>query len=66
MKPSTHKEVKGLDTFEAIQYLDEHSEHHDEWSRTGMYEAIQHVLRSDKLYFSKVELNKLLEEAKDR
>ena len=53
-----------LDTLDAIKYLVKHSVYTDEWTGTGMYEAIEKVLPSKRVKITF--LNQLLKEAKER
>lgn len=54
-----------MNKLEAVKYLVKHNEHNDEWSGAGMYIIIEEVINDSKEFFTKEELDTLLEKAKN-
>lgn len=51
---------------EAIEYIVANSVYGNEWQGAGMYEAVEKIIKSRKLYFPEKYLQRLLKEAENR
>lgn len=51
--------------FEAIEYFVANSVYGNEWQGAGMYEIIERIIKSPKLFYFEKDLNKMLKEAED-
>ena len=52
--------------YEAVEYLVANSVYGNEWQGAGMYEAIERIIKSPKLFYWEKDLRKMLKEAENR
>lgn len=60
----SNKEKKNK--IEAIEYLVANSVYGNEWQGAGMYEAVERIIKSSKLFYYERDLKRFLKEAEDR
>ena len=54
-----------MNKIEALEYLVENNVYNDEWSGTGMFSILRDVIRSNAETFEKIDLEILLEKARN-
>ena len=60
------KKENKYDKYTAIVFLVANSVYGNEWQGAGMYEQIERIVKSPKLFYWKKDLRKMLKEAEDR
>jgi hypothetical protein len=54
-----------MNKIEALEYLVQNNEYHDEWTGAGMYTALSNIINSDESFFTQEYLDVLLKEASE-
>ena len=54
-----------MNKIEALEYLVQNNEYHDEWSGAGMYHALETIIKSEESFFTQEYLDVLLKEASE-